>query len=67
LQRRKNANKDQRVKTLFQNIVMQEEKSEEEEEVHGLEDKDSSPFLTKAAYEKSLSEGTTREFVVAAE
>ena len=51
------------VKTLFQTIVMEEELSEEEEEVHGLEDKGSAPFLTRAAYEESLSKGTAHEFV----
>jgi len=46
---------------------MEEEQSEEEEEVHGLEDKVSAPFLTRAAYEKAISRGTTRKFVVPAE
>lgn len=54
------------MKTIFKNIVMEEELFEEEEEVHGLEDKGSSPFLTKVAYEEALSKGTTREFVVPA-
>jgi len=67
LQRNQDANKYQRVKTLCQNIVMEEEQLDEEEEVHGLEDKGSAPFLTRAAYEKAISKGTAHEFVVAAE
>ena len=67
LQRNKDANEDKRVKTLFQNIVMEEEQYEEEEEVHGLEDKGSAPFLTRAAYERSLSIGIAHQFVVPAE
>ena len=43
---------------------MEEEQFEEEEEVHGLEDKGSAPFLTRAAYEEALSKGTAHEFVV---
>ena len=45
---------DQRVKTPFQNAVMEEEQSEENDEIHYMEDKGSAPFLTKATYEKSL-------------
>ena len=48
LQRNKGANEDKRVKTLFQSIVMEEERFEEEDEVHGMEDKGSAPFLTQA-------------------
>ena len=66
LQRSKDANEDKRVKTLFQNIVMEEEMFEEEEEVHGLEDKGIAPFLTRAAYEEALSKGTAQQFVVVA-
>ena len=55
------------MKPLFQNIVIEEERVEEEDEVHGLEDKGSTPFLTRAAYERSLSRGTAREFVVPVE
>jgi len=46
---------------------MEEEQFEEEEEVHGLEDKGSAPFLTRAAYEESLSKGTTHELVAPVE
>lgn len=44
-----------------------EEEQPEEEEVHGLEDKGSAPFLTRAAYEEALSKGTAHQFVVPAE
>ena len=54
LQRSKDANEDQRVKTPFQNAVMEEEKFEEDNENHCLEDKGSASFFTLAAYEKSL-------------
>lgn len=54
LQRNKDANQDQRVKTPFQNAVMEEEQFEEDDKIHGMEDKGSATFLTKAAYEKSL-------------
>lgn len=67
LQRSRDTNEDKRVKTFFQTNVMEEEQYEEEEEVHGLEDKGSAPFLTRAAYEKSLSISTAHQFVVAAE
>lgn len=67
MQENKNANEDQRVKTLFQDLVMEEEQFEEEDEVHGMEDKGSAPFLTKAAYEKSLFKGPAHNFVVPAE
>ena len=66
MQESNDANEDQRVKNPFQTIFMEEELFEEEEEVHGLEDKGSAPFLTRAAYKKSLFEGTACEFVVAA-
>ena len=46
---------------------MEEERFEEGDEVHGLEDRGSAPFLTRAAYEESLSRGTSREFVVPTE
>jgi len=46
---------------------MEEVQYEEEEEVHGLEDKGSAPFLTRDAYEEALSRGTACEFVVAIE
>jgi len=67
LQRNKDSNEDKRVKPLFQSIVMEEERFEEEDEVHGLEDKGSAPLLMRAAYEEALSKGTAREFVVHAE
>ena len=54
LQRSKDANEDQRVKTPFQNVVMDEEKFEEDNEIHCMEDKGSASFQTLAAYEKSL-------------
>ena len=63
----KDANEDKRVKTLFQNIVMEEEQYEEEDEVHGWEDKGISPFLTQAAYEEALSRGTACQFFIPAE
>lgn len=63
LQKIRDTNEDQRVKTLFQSIVMEEEKHEEEEG-HGLGDKGSDPFLTRAAYEEELSKGTVHRFVV---
>jgi len=63
LQRNRGANKDQRVKTLLQNIVM-EEVQHEAEEVHVLE---GAPFLTRAAYEKAMCKGTACQFIVAAE
>ena len=54
LQRSKDANEDQRVKTPFQNVVMEEEQFEEDDEIHCMEDKGSASFLTLATYEKSL-------------
>lgn len=42
------------MKTPFQNVVMEEEKFEEDDEIHCLEDKGIASFLTSAAYEKSL-------------
>jgi len=46
---------------------MEEEQFEEDDEVHGMEDKGSAPFLTKVAYEKSLFKGSAHDFVVLAE
>lgn len=54
LQRSKDVNEDQRVKTPFQNLVMEEEQFEEDEEIHCLEDKGSASFFTLTTYEKSL-------------
>jgi len=62
LQRSRDTNEDKGVKTLLQNIVMEE--VQHEEEVHVLE---GAPFLTRDAYEKEISRGTARELVVAAE
>jgi len=44
-----------------------EEEHPNEEEVHGLENKGSAPFLTRATYEEALSNGTSCEFIVATE
>jgi len=66
LQINKVTNEDKGVKTLLQNIVM-EEVQYEEEEVYGLQDKGSAPFLTRATYQEELSRGTIYQFVVAAE
>lgn len=46
---------------------MEKEHPKKEGEVHGLEDKGSAPFLTRAAYERSLSLGTAHQFVVPVE
>lgn len=54
LQRSKDASEDQRVKTHFQNVVMEEEQFDEDDEIHCIEDKGSASFLTLSAYEKSL-------------
>ena len=64
LQRNKVTNEDKGVRPLLQNIVMEEELFEEEEEVHGLEDKGSAHFLTRAAYEEALSRDTSYQLVV---
>ena len=45
MQQSKDANEDQRVKTPFQNVVMEEEQFEEDDEIHCLEDKGNSSFL----------------------
>ena len=42
------------MKTPFQNAAMEEEQFEEDDEIHCMEDKGSTTFLTKAANEKSL-------------
>ena len=62
LQKSRHTNEDQRVKTLCQNIVMEE--VQQQEEVPVLE---GPPFLIRAAYEKAVSRGTAHQFVVAAE
>lgn len=67
LQKGRDTNEDKRVKTIFQNTVMEEQQYEEEDEVHGLEDKGSAPFLTIAAYENELSKGTSHQFFVLVE
>lgn len=54
IQRGKETNEDQKVKTPFQNVVMEEEQIEDEDEILCMEDKGSDAFLTLAAYEESL-------------
>jgi len=54
IQRGKEANAEQRVKSSFQNVVMEEEQVEEEDEIHCMEDKGSANFSTLVAYEESL-------------
>jgi len=54
IQRGKETYEEQKVKTPFQNVVMEEEEFEEEDEIHCMEDKGSAAFLTLAAYEESL-------------
>jgi len=44
-QRNKDANEDQRMKTPLQNAVMDEDRYEEDDEIHFLEDKGSVSFL----------------------
>ena len=61
IQRGKEASEEQRVKTPFQNIVMEEEQLDEEDEIHCMEDKGSAAFLTLAAYEESLLKDQTSE------
>ena len=45
LQRNKDANEDQRMKTPFQNVVMEEEQFEEDDEIHCMETKVVPHFL----------------------
>lgn len=67
MQRRKDANENQRVNTPFQNVVMEEEKFKEDDEIHCMEDKGSASFLTLTTYEESLfKDQTSQEWVVAA-
>jgi len=54
IQRGKETNEEQRVKSPFQNVVMEEELFDEEDEIHCMEDKGNVAFLTLAAYEESL-------------
>jgi len=54
LQRNRNANEDQNIKTPFQNTVMEEEQPEEDDEIHCLGDKGDASFLTHVAYEEAL-------------
>jgi len=42
------------VKAPFQNAVMEEEKFEEDDEIHCLEDKVNASFFTSTTYERSL-------------
>lgn len=55
MQRGEETKEDQRVKAPFQNVVMEEEQFEEnEDEIHCMEDKGSTAFLTLVEYEQSL-------------
>jgi hypothetical protein len=54
LQRNRNANEDQNIKTPFQKTVIEEEQPEEDDEIHCLGDKGDSYFLTHDAYEEAL-------------
>jgi len=55
MQRGEEAKEDNKVKAPFQNAVMEGEQFEEEEdEIHCMEDKGSTTFLTLAEYEESL-------------
>ena len=54
IQRGKETNEEQKVKSPFQNLVMEEEQFEDEDEIHCMEDKGSAAFLTLSAYEESL-------------
>jgi hypothetical protein len=46
LQRNRNANEDQNIKTPFQNTIMEEEEPEEDDEIHCLGDKGDASLLT---------------------
>lgn len=59
--RGKEANEEQRVKAPFQNVVMEEEKLEEEDEIHCMENKGSTTFFTLATYEESLLQDQTSQ------
>jgi len=61
IQRGKEASEEQRVKTPFQNVVMEEEQFDEEDEINCMEDKGSVAFLTLAAYEESLLKDQTSQ------
>ena len=61
IQRGKQASEEQRVKTPFQNVVMEEEQFDEEDEIHCMEDKGSAAFLTLATYEESLLKDHTSQ------
>ena len=52
--RGKEPNEEHKVKTPFQNVVMEEEQIEDEDEIHCMEDKGSVAFLTLSEYEDSL-------------
>ena len=55
MQRGEETKEDHKVKSPFQNVVMEGEQFEEDEdEIHFLEDKGSAAFLTLAEYEESL-------------
>ena len=53
MQKGKETSEEQKVKTPFQNIVM-EEQFDEEDEIHYMEDKSIASFLNLPAYEESL-------------
>ena len=61
MQRSKDANEDQRVKTPFQDVVMEEQQFKEYDEIHCMEDKGSASFLTLAAYEELLFKDQTSQ------
>jgi len=55
MQRDEESKEYQKVKAPFQNVVMEEEQFEEDEdEIHCMEDKGNTTFLTLAEYEQSL-------------
>jgi len=61
IQRVKETSEEQRVKTHFQNVVMEEEQFDEEDEIHCMEDKGSAAFLALVTYEESLLEDQTSQ------
>jgi hypothetical protein len=54
LKRNRNINEDHNIKAPFQNTVMDDEKPEEDDEIHFLGDKGDVSFLTQSSYEESL-------------
>ena len=61
IQRAKETSEEERVKTPFQNVVMEEEQFDEEDEIHHMEEKGSAAFLMLAAYEESLLKDQTSQ------